>query len=342
MKRSLIFLLLAIIGTSLLAFIVFSPKPNVLVEAAQQFQQSLDDNQEDKLMYDFEHEERYNWHFVPRERNGLPIKAMNEEQREAAMQLLQLSLSETGFQKATNVMELEGVLRAIEGRPENDTYRDPNNYYFTIFGNPQLGEAWGWRLEGHHISLNFSSLSNELVSATPTFFGSNPAKVPSGPKKGWRVLQPEEDLARTLVKSLNQSQIKTALIAVEAYPDIITGTDPQANIGDPEGLAYSKMNTEQQNQLMQLLEVYYNVHRAEVAEESLKTIRAAGLENIYYAWAGGLEVGDPHYYRLQGPTFVIEYDNTQNDANHIHTVIRDLQNDWGENVLKTHYEEAHK
>jgi hypothetical protein len=347
MKRPIIFLLASSFSLALLAFVAFSPnqKDSIetgLVAAAQQFQQTLDQNQQNKLKYDFEDDERYNWHFVPRDRNGLPVKAMNEDQREAAMQLLQLSLSETGYQKVQNVMELENVLRLVEDRPANDTYRDPENYYFTIFGNPQPGEAWGWRLEGHHLSLNFSSLSNEIVSATPTFFGANPANVPQGPKNGWRVLQPEEDLARTLVKSLDQSQIETALIAEEAYPDIITGTEPQAQVGELDGLAYANMNNEQQDQLMQLLEVYYNVHRAEVAEEALESIREAGLENIHFAWAGGLEVGDPHYYRLQGPTFVIEYDNTQNNANHIHTVIRDLQNDWGENMLKAHYEEAHK
>ena len=347
MKRPVSILLLAISSTALLAFIIFNPQSSEstetgLVEAAQQFQQSLDNNQQDKMMYDFEDGERYNWHFVPRERNGLPLKAMNEEQRDAAMQLLKLSLSETGYQKATNVMKLEGVLRAVENRPDDDTYRDPNNYYFTIFGNPQPGEAWGWRLEGHHVSLNFSSLSDEIVSATPTFFGANPAKVPNGPIEGWRVLQPEEDLARALVKSFDQDLLAEALIAEEAYPDIVTGTEPQAQVGDLEGLAYSKMNSEQQDQLMQLLEVYHEVHLAEVAEESLKSIREAGFADIHFAWAGGLEVGDPHYYRLQGPTFVIEYDNTQNNANHTHTVIRDLQNDWGENVLKAHYEEAHK
>ncbi|MEM9834618.1 MAG: DUF3500 domain-containing protein [Bacteroidota bacterium] len=347
MKRPIIFLLVAILGTALLAFVIFSPKPNAsldsgLIEAAQQFRQTLDQGQQSQLTYDFEDDERYNWHFVPRDRNGLPLKAMTEEQREAAMSLLKLSLSETGYQKAQNVMELENVLRSVEDRPANDTYRDPINYYFTIFGNPQPGEAWGWRLEGHHLSLNFSSLSNEIVSATPTFFGANPANVPRGPKKGWRVLQPEEDVARTLVKSLNQEQLTTALIAEEAYPDIVTGTEIEAQVGDLEGLPYAEMNNEQQEQLMQLLEVYYNAHRAEVAEKSLESIQETGLENIHFAWAGGLEVGDPHYYRLQGSTFVIEYDNTQNNANHIHTVIRDLENDWGENVLKTHYEEAHK
>ena len=347
MKRTIIFLLVAIISTALLAFVVFAPKANKslesgLIEAVQQFQQTLDQDQQSRLTYNFEDDERYNWHFVPRDRNGLPLKTMNEDQRQAAMNLLKLSLSETGYEKAQNVMELENVLRLVEDRPANDTYRDPENYYFTIFGNPQPGEAWGWRLEGHHLSLNFSSLSNEIVSATPTFFGANPANVPRGPKKGWRVLQPEEDLGRSLVKSLNEEQLQIAMVAEEAYPDIVTGTEVEAQAGKLAGLPYAEMNNEQQEQLMQLLEVYYNVHRAEVADKSLESIREAGLENIYFAWAGGLEVGDPHYYRLQGATFVIEYDNTQNDANHIHTVIRDLQNDRGENILETHYEEAHK
>lgn len=344
MKRSIILLLLfELSGTLTIVTAQQNEQAETSqIEAAQQFQQTLAQDQRSQLIYNFEDSERYNWHFIPRDRNGLPLKAMNQDQQQAAMSLLKASLSETGLQKATDVMALENVLRMVEDRPDNDPYRDPENYYFTIFGNPQPGEVWGWRLEGHHLSLNFSSLSNEIVSATPTFFGSNPAKVPSGPKRGWRVLQPEEDLARTLVKSLDQGQTETALIAEEAYPDIVTGTKPKAQISDQEGLSYDQMNPEQQEQLIQLLKIYYQVHRAEVAEESLNSIREAGLENIYFAWAGGLDVGDPHYYRLQGPTFVIEYDNTQNNANHIHTVIRDLQNDWGENVLKSHYEEVHK
>ncbi len=342
-RLTIIFLLFILSGllTTVTAQQNKNPEANLL-EAAQQFRQTLNQDQQSQLTYDFENDERYNWHFVPRDRNGLPLKAMNEDQQQAAMNLLRASLSQAGYQKVKDVMTLENVLRMVEDRPANDTYRDPNNYYFTIFGNPQPGEAWGWRLEGHHLSLNFSSLSNEIVSATPTFFGSNPAKVPSGPKKGWRVLEPEEDFARALVKSLNQDQLSTALVAEEAYPDIISGTEIQAQVGDSEGLAHSQMSSKQQDQLMQLLEVYYNVHRAEVAEKALQDIQEAGLEDIHFAWAGGLEVGDPHYYRLQGPTFVIEYDNTQNNANHIHTVIRDLQNDWGRNVLKNHYEEAHK
>ncbi|MEQ9442500.1 MAG: DUF3500 domain-containing protein [Cyclobacteriaceae bacterium] len=339
--RTAIFSFLAI-ALSTFVIIASTPKDIALVEAAQQFLETLDDAQLQQISFELEEDERYNWHYTPIERQGLPLKAMGEDQRQAAMQLLQLSLSEQGFSKVQDVMALENVLRLVEDRPANDTYRDPENYYFSVFGSPQAGEVWGWRLEGHHLSLNFSSLSNEIVSATPTFFGANPGNVPKGPKKGWRVLQPEEDLGREIVKSLEDKQLQTALIAEEAYPEIVTGTDREANVGDLEGLAYADMTTEQQTQLMQLIEVYYHVHRAEVAENELQTIRDAGLDEIHFAWAGGLEVGDPHYYRIQSPGFVIEYDNTQNNANHIHTVIRDLQNDWGENALKTHYEEAHK
>lgn len=336
----------AILASLLMIFFLFQnfihkSEEEKLIAAAQQFLNSLDEAQKDQATFSFEDHERLNWHFVPRERKGLPFKEMNEQQRKAAHELIQASLSQKGYKKATNIMELENVLRDIENRGPNDTYRDPLNYYFTIFGTPQQEEVWGWRLEGHHLSVNFSTLDNEIVSATPTFFGSNPGKVPSGPKKGWRVLQPEEDLARELVKSLNADQLQTALIAEEAYPEIVTGTEPQAQIGNPEGIAFPEMTAEQQEKLMQLLQVYYDVYKPEFAKEEMQQIKE-NQDQMHFAWAGGLNPGDPHYYRIHGSEFVIEYDNTQNNANHIHTVIRDLQNDFGKNVLKEHYEEAHK
>ena len=317
------------------------PGEEKLVTAAQHFLDLLEDSQQQSATYPLDDEERYNWHFTPREREGVPLKAMSEAQQEAALQLMKICLSEAGYEKAQNIRELENVLRYVENRPPNDTRRDPMNYSFTIFGEPRAGQAWGWRVEGHHLSLNYTAIDNQIVSATPTFLGANPGKVPSGPKKGWRVLQPEEDLGRALVKLLNEDQLSTALIAEEAYPEIVTDTKRYAKIGEQEGLLYADMTSAQQDKLVQLLDLYYNVHRAEVAEAALTPIKE-DLSNIYFAWAGGLEVGDPHYYRIHGPTFVIEYDNTQNNANHIHTIIRDLKNDWGEDVLKAHYEEAHQ
>lgn len=338
--------LTAIFASLLLVFFLFQnfvhkTAEEQLAVAARQFLNSLDDDQKDQATFDLEDKERFNWNFVPRERKGLPLKEMDEQQRKHAHNLMQVSLSQQGYEKAKNVMALENVLREIENRGADDTYRDPLNYSFTIFGTPQEEEAWGWRLEGHHLSINFSSLDNQIVSATPTFFGSNPGKVPSGPKKGWRILQPEEDLARELVKSFDQKQLEAALIAEEAYPEIVTGTERRAKIGDPKGIIFPDMTAAQQKKLMQLLQVYYDVYKPEFAKEEMQQIKEQ-QEDIYFAWAGGLNTGDPHYYRIHGPEFVIEYDNTQNDANHIHTVIRDLKNDFGENVLKEHYEEAHK
>lgn len=320
---------------------IFKSNVPSMLQSAQAFVNALDQKQLKKATYSLADEERYNWNFTPVSRQGLPLKEMTAEQQQAAFTLMQASLSEKGYQKAQELRELEEILRGVEGRGSDDKYRDPNNYYFTIFGKPAQDEAWGWRFEGHHISLNFSSVSDKIVSVTPTFYGANPAKVPAGPRKGWRILKPEEDLGRKLVKSLSTEQQKEALIATEAYPDIVTSNDKVANISKMEGLAYSQMNSDQQSLLLQLIEVYYSVHKAEIAKEAIQRIKKAGLEKLRFAWAGSYEVGDKHYYRIHGSGFVIEYDNTQNDANHIHTVIRDFENDFGENILKQHYEEAH-
>ena len=313
-----------------------------LLQAAQAYLNALDTSQKEQTTYPLMDDERYNWHFIPRVRQGLAVKDMNQQQKDAAFALMRASLSERGYEKAQQVRELEAVLRGVEGREPGDTYRDPLNYYFTVFGKPAEDEAWGWRFEGHHISLNFSSVSDEIVSVTPTFFGANPAKVPSGPRKGWRILAPEEDMGRALVQSLSQDQQQTALIAEQAYPDIITGTDKAAKIGNPEGVSYGKMNSQQQEQLMSLIRLYYDVHKPSIAQDAMQRMKTAGLDNIYFAWAGSYAVGEKHYYRIHGPSFVIEFDNTQNDGNHTHTVIRDLDKDFGGDILSRHYEEAHR
>lgn len=340
MKTTFTLFIVVFLSFFLLQNFILKTDEENLVRAAQEFLNALDQNQKRQATFSLEDNERFNWNFVPRERKGLPLKDLNEQQRKAAHELMQASLSRQGYQKARNVMELESILRELEGRGPDDTYRDPLNYSFSIFGAPQQNEAWGWRLEGHHLSLNFSSIDNKIASATPTFFGANPGKVPSGPKKGWRILQPEEDLARELMRSLTPTQLQTAQIAEEAYPEIVTGTERQAQIGKPEGLSYVDLKQEQQKKLMQLLQVYYDVYKPEFAKEEMQQIKES-QDDIHFAWAGSIEPGEGHYYRIQGPEFVIEYDNTQNNANHIHTVIRDLKNDFGERVLKEHYEEAH-
>ncbi|MBO9681863.1 MAG: DUF3500 domain-containing protein [Flavisolibacter sp.] len=307
--------------------------------AASFFLQSLSIPQKQKAQFKFDEEERYNWHYIPRDRKGIPLKELNAAQYKAAMDLLHTALGDTGFQKTTAVIKLETVLREVEGRPDTDTYRDPGNYYFSIFGNPASDKIWGWRLEGHHISFNFSSENNQLVSATPGFIGSNPAVVLSGPEKGLEILKDETELGFNLLHSLNASQKEKAIINKRAPGDIITASSRKAMIENPQGILYSELNAIQQKLFVQLLSLYIHRYTRLFAAQMMKEIEDAGLKDLRFAWAGDEQrgIGHPHYYRIQGPTIIIEYDNTQNNANHIHTVVRDLKNDFGGDQLLEHY-----
>ncbi len=315
-------------------------RPSV-ASGASTFLASLDDELATKARYPFEDAERFNWHFVPRERNGLSFNEMNETQRRAALDLLKSSLSEQGFQKASNIMALENVLREVENRSSDDKYRDPLNYYITIFGDPGEKNIWGWRLEGHHISINFSSADGQIVSSTPTFWGSNPGVVRTGRYTGRQVLKQETDLGFTLVNSLNVAQARTAVIATKAPSDIITGNKRRAELQEPAGLGFSEMNAQQKKLLLQLLNVYVKNYQLGFSERLMDKIEQAGIENLSFAWAGSLQPGAGHYYRIQGPMLLIEYDNTQNNANHVHTVVRDLTNDFAEDILREHYQKEH-
>ncbi len=308
-----------------------------MVAAAQAFLDSLSRDLQTKAVIPFNDEERYDWHYVPRSRRGVSLKAMNFAQRNAGLNLLRSALSSKGYEKSTGIFALEEILGEIEG----NGYRDPGLYFFTIFGTPSVSQPWGWRLEGHHLSLNFSSVTNELTaqqSTTPAFFGAHPATIPFGPKKGHRILAAEEDLARELVISFDDKRRSQAAIAVSAPRDITTGSDRKARLAKFEGLDSKSMDEKQQTLLLQLVEVYVLNMRADLANAQMEKIRRAGIENIYFAWAGGLKPGTGHYYRIHGPTFLIEYDNSQNSANHIHSVWRDLEDDFGEDLLRQHYE----
>jgi len=313
-----------------------------LAAKANEFLSLLNDDQVKKARYEFDDEERHNWHFVPRERNGLSFNDMNEKQRQAAHALLKGSLSDQGYQKATNIMALENILREVENRPADDKYRDPLNYYITIFGNPDGKNVWGWRLEGHHVSINFSSADNQIVSSTPTFWGSNPAIVRSGRHTGRQILKQETDLGFTLVNSLNTNQLKEAVISTTAPADIITGNQRKAELQDPKGLPYTSLTSDQKKLFMQLLNVYVKNYQLGFSKRLMEKIEKAGIDNLSFAWAGSLQPGAGHYYRIQGPMLLIEYDNTQNNANHVHTVVRDLTNDFAEDILREHYEKEHR
>ena len=235
-------------------------------------------------------------------------------------------------------MSLEQILHELEAG--KGPRRDPELYYVSIFGKPGPTETWGWRVEGHHLSINFTVVKGEHVSATPSFLGSNPAEVREGPRKGLQVLAEEENLGRQLVKSLDAGQRKSVLLKAEAPRDIITGNERKAKPLELAGLSAAKMTRQQSDLLLTLIREYVYRHRPDVAKLDLDKIQKAGTEKIYFAWAGGLERGDGHYYRVQGPTFLLEYDNTQNNANHIHAVWRDFENDFGEDLLRKHYDQV--
>ena len=346
-KNTTLFVTLAAFFSSLAAFLQIDGSNRTaehthagMLASAQLFLKELGPGMLDRATYPFESDERFNWHYIPRSRRGVPIKVMTEKQREAAFALLQNALSDQGYEKVTGIIQLEAVLRELEGRGLGDTFRDPDLYYFTIFGTPSTDAPWGWRVEGHHLSLNFSSATEELVAATPAFMGANPAEVPEGPLKGWRVLEEEEVLARDLFNALGPSQRSMAIISKSAPSDIITGASRKARIGIPEGLSASEMTDTQKAQLMHLVKVYIRNNGDRLANAQLERIEQAEVEKLHFAWAGDAEPRRAHYYRIHGPTLLIEYDNSRNNANHIHTVVRDLENDFGEDILRTHYEQS--
>jgi hypothetical protein len=282
--------------------------------------------------------ERLNWHYVPRGREGVPFKAMRAPGRAAAHELMKASLSAVGYTKAVNVIQLETVLRQIE---TFGLSRDPENYAFTVFGNPGASAPWGWRVEGHHLSLNFTLVPGRPVAMTPAFLGANPAQVPSGPRKDQRVLAAEQDLGRALARSLSEPQRARTVIAAQSLGDIVTGPGRADSLATPAGLPLADMTGDQRSLAARLIEEYARNMRSELAEQELRRMREAGPERVHFAWAGPLEAGRAHYYRLHGPTLLIEYDNTQNNANHIHSVWHDPGRNFGLDLLGAHYRHGH-
>jgi hypothetical protein len=308
---------------------------SAMTTAASNFLASLTPEQRQQATFAFESAERLRWHFVPQfERNGLQIKAMTEPQRKLAHELLKTGLSTRGYDTYTKIMQLENILRETEqGRGPT---RDPEGYRFAVFGTPSEKGTWGWRVEFHHISLHFSVVNGTAVSSTPSFAGANPAEVKDGPQKGQRTLALLEDTARALVTSLDPGQRKTAVFNDVALNDIVTGNALDIKPLSPEGLKASAMNAAQRNQLMTVLDAYTGLMTTELAADRMAKVKKAGIENIAFAWAGSTDRGQKHYYRVQGPTFLIEFDNSQNNGNHVHSIWRDFNGDFGRDLLREH------
>jgi hypothetical protein len=340
-----------VVGIALVATAAFTadgrPTPDAakacaeMADAAGKFWEALTPDQQAKAGFEFATDKRQDWHFIPKARKGLPLKEMTDAQKAAAHALLKSALSQRGYDKVTGIMALEPVLGAIEGKGGR-MVRDAGLYYVSIFGKPAAKGAWGWSFEGHHFSVNFTIVDGKAAAGAPNFWGANPAKVPGGPKQGHRVLPNEEDLARQLVTSFAEDLRKVAITAAEAPKDILTAAKRRVDKEADTGLAAAKMKPEQQEILMKLVREFAENLRGELAEGDLEKIRKAGPEKIHFSWQGSVDPGKGHYYRIQGPTFLVEYDNTQNNANHIHSVWRDYAGDFGEDLLKKHLEQDHK
>jgi hypothetical protein len=310
-------------------------RPEVaMARAAATFLETLDNGQRAKAQYAFDSEERFNWHFVPRARKGLPLKEMTPAQRDAAFALLKTGLSAAGFSRAESIRSLELVLRAMENRDS----RDPEMYFFTVFGTP-AASSWAWRYEGHHLAQNWTMSRGKAVATSPAFFGANPAEVMDGPMKGTRALTAEADLGWALLDGLVGRSREAAVIAATAPTEIITTNARKVSPLDATGLLAREMTKPEQGLLMALIEAHATTQAPALAAERLARIKAAGVENVRFAWMGATKKapGAAHYYRIQGPTFLIEYDNSQNNANHQHIVWRDFKGDFGDDLLAAHY-----
>lgn len=328
----------ALLGTAYMRMTVQSQ----LSLAANAFLSSLNEEQKAKAVFKFEDDERFFFHFIPAEdvmkrynrpRKGVPFVELTAPQRHLAHAMLTAGLSQQGAIKASTIMSLDDVLRIQEG--DTTGRRNSDKYFVSLFGTPSDKGTWGFRFEGHHISLHFSFV-NGKAAISPTFFGSNPAEVKEGPRKGLRALAREEDLGRDLVMALTPAQFKEALVSEKAYDDILTAADRVAALkGQPNGLAVSKLNAKQKELLKAVVEEYVGNFPEELAAERRNQFSRL-LGQTYFAWAGVKEKGGPHYYRISTPEYLIEYDCTQNGSNHIHAMWRDLKNDWGQDLLREH------
>jgi hypothetical protein len=308
-----------------------------MTDAANAFLTGLTPEQRSKASFKFEDDSRFEFRYTPRARTGLPLKEMTEPQRVKAHALLKTGLSMRGYTAATTIISLENVLKAMEPprAGANSIVRDPELYFVSIYGTPGKS-PWGWKFEGHHISANFTLVEDKPAVFAPSFFGSNPAIVRDGPQKGTRALREEEEAARALLASFDPSQKPKVIFDVKAPGEMLTAEGREAKTLDPAGMSYAAMTPAQRRLLEQLIDVYLGRVAPELAKSRLEALQKAGMDKIMFGWAGVTDVGGPHYYRVQGPSFLIEYDNTQNDSNHIHSVWRDFNGDFGRDLLREH------
>ena len=308
-----------------------------MAEACASFLANLSADQKAKACYDYLDGERIFWYYPPTNRHGLALRDMSPSQRKLAFDVMSTGLTPRSSEQARLIIDHELVLGPLEKEQGLETFvRDPELYYFTVFGQPGGEDPWGWRAEGHHVSLHFSIWGDKVISMTPFFFGSNPAEVRKGPKTGLRILGDREDLAFQLMESLDDGQKRSAVIYDRAPLDILTYNSSKVSLPMEEGLPSSKMSGVQRELLLSLIGEYVGQVREDLASERMDAIKSQGLDGFHFAWAGPSDKGKEHYYRIHGGDFVVEFDNRQDGANHIHSVWREVENDFAADVLRQH------
>lgn len=326
-KPSLALAAFGVVGLAVWAGAFYETAAGQMATAAGRVLSALDKDQLAGASFTFDSPERLNWHFIPRERKGLSIKTMTPAQRALTFGLLHTGLGASGYLKATTIMSLEQILLELE--KGSGPTRDPELYFLTVFGKPSNRGRWGWRVEGHHLSLNFTIDEGKIVSATPIFFGSNPGEVRQGPREGLRVLAEIEDRALRLVQALTDDQKKDAVVDATAPKEIRAANAPQPPTDGAVGIAFAELDDSQKGMLKALVEAYSDDLPPEVARAWHAEIVQAGTDGVKFAWFGAADRLQPHAYRVQGPTFLIEFNNTQNNANHVHSVWRNMLGDFG-------------
>lgn len=328
-----------------------------MASAAKRFLASLSDEERKIATFELDSKARDNWYFIPdfaiKEeggRTGLPMTQMTPQQKIFAVTLPATALSHRGYLEMNSIRALEHVLFELEGKD----YRNPELYYVSIFGKPDPKGTWGWRFEGHHLSVNVTIVNGEKFSVTPSFFGSNPATVKQGPLKGVEVLKQEQQLALNLVKSFNPDQLAIAtidtagkdkkLLAKSVIKEVLTTDDPVVDKGliPHKGIQYADLAPKQQKMLLRLVNAYLSRFRPELLKGTRYLGNLRDGDHLYFAWSGGQKRGEFHYYRIQSKVFLIEFANTQNDANHVHAVFREFDGDFGRDLLKEHYSKHHQ
>ncbi len=317
-----------------------APAAHSMLDAWQALAGGLTPEQMQATGFSFDDAKRHEWFYTPVDRVGLRMGDLDEEQVKKLRALLDSGLGAGGTEKAFQIVGLEEVLFATSGGRE---MRNPGNYFLMTFGIPTTEGAWGWRFEGHHFSASFTIVDDRVVSGTPAFFGGNPARVPEDSEvhAGLHPFGPEEDLGFRLIDAFDDSQRARVILDVESPRDILTSNAERAELGPPEGIAVADMSETQRAIFTELMQVYGSRMNPALLDYQMAKINQAGVERVHFAWAGGTRPGEGHYYRIQGPTFVIEYDNTQGNANHVHSVWRDFEDDFGYDPLRQHLAADH-